>query len=56
MIGNGTSFGVRKTQGGDIPGGPTARRGGSTPYQFRGLQNQFQSWGLNHYNNPNNQT
>ncbi len=56
MIGNGTSFGVRKTQGGDTPGGPAARRGGSTPYQFRGLQNQFQSWGLNHYNNPNNQT
>ena len=56
MIGSGGSLGIRKTQGGDTPGGPAARRGGSTPYQFRGLQNQFQSWGLNHYNNPNNQT
>ncbi len=57
MIGGGSALGnFRKTQGGDQPGGPAARRGGSTPYQFRGLQNQFQSWGLNHYNNPNNQT
>ena len=58
IIGGGSGLGVRKTQGGDPtqPGGPTARRGGSTPYQMRSLQNQFQSWAMNHYNNPNNTT
>jgi hypothetical protein len=54
MIGTGVNT-FNKQVPGDS-GGPTARRGGSTPYQFRGLQNQFQSWGLNHYNNSNNQT
>ncbi len=58
IIGGGSGLGVRKTQGGDPtqPGGPTARRGGSTPYQMRSLANQFQSWAMNHYNNPNNAT
>lgn len=58
IMGGGSSLGVRKTQGGDPnqPGGPAARRGGSTPYQMRGLQNQFQSWAMNHYNNTNNVT
>lgn len=53
MIGGGSKLGVKKTQG--TPQGPPTR-GGSTPYQFRGLANQFQSWGLNQYNNPNNTT
>lgn len=60
IIGGGSGLGVRKTQGGDPtptqPGGPTARRGSSTPYQMRSLANQFQSWAMNHYNNPNNAT
>lgn len=54
MIGTGVNTFNKQVPG--ESGGPTARRGGSTPYQFRGLQNQFQSWGLNHYNNSNNQT
>jgi len=58
IVGGGSRLGVRKTQGGDPtqPGGPVARRGSSTPYQMRGLQNQFQSWAMNHYNNTNNAT
>lgn len=30
-------------------------QGGNTPYKFRGLQNQFESWQMNHYDN-NDQT
>ena len=31
--------------------GLTNQPGGKTPYKFRGLENQFQSWQMQHYNN-----
>lgn len=31
-------------------------QGGNTPYKFRGLQNQFESWQMNHYDNNDKTT
>ncbi len=35
---------------------PDAGRGSKTPYKFRGLENQFQSWQMQHYNNQDTTT
>ncbi len=34
----------------------TTTQGGNTPYKFRGLQNQFESWQMNHYDTNNDKT